>query len=162
MLGYFRSLSYILISEKYFSTTNQPKIIKYRVINETSINNLRDSISKYNFAEILQTENLDFAIEKLDEILLSQFNQHCPILSKKLTRKDKEKPWINSHIKRLLTIRRNAYLTRKQNPENLSFDQFKRLRNFVTGKINESKKTYFSNLFKEIKGNMKKNLDSAE
>ena len=139
-----------------FSTTNQPEIIKYRVINETSINNLRDSISKYNFAEILQTENLDFAIEKLDEILLSQFNQHCPILSKKLTRKDKEKPWINSHIKRLLTIRRNAYLTRKQNPENLSFDQFKRIRNFVTGKINESKKTYFSNLFKEIKGNMKK------
>ena len=75
-------------------------------------------------------------------------------IKKKISRKDRDKPWITSHIKYLINERQKKYKEKLQNSvTQVEFNQF---RNYVNRQITGSKKIYFDNLFKEIKSNMKK------
>ena len=82
------------------------------------------------------------------------FNQYCPIITKCVTQKDKEKPWINANIKRLIRSRENDYVSYKRGL--ISFVFYKQFRNYVSKQITEAKKLYLSNLLDSIKSNMKK------
>ena len=104
-----------------------------------------------NFINI---ESIDVAIEQLDAIIIQYFDVHCPIITKKITNKDNEKPWINSYIKTLIKNRENYYKLFKSN--RITPDFFKHYRNFVSRKIVESKKGYVSALLGDIRTNMKK------
>ena len=137
-----------------FSHSNEIEIIRYRVINEITLYNLASDLENYNFDEILCLPSLDDAVNKLDDTLLAYFNAHCPIITKRVTRKDREKPWINGHIKRLIKTRQQNYHLYKQG--NISLEEWRYFRNYVSKQIIESKKLYFSNFLKSIKNNMKK------
>ena len=139
--------------QNLFSNASGAEIIKYRLINETTLDNLANSLSTHNFDEIMNSSTLDIAIEKLDEIILCCFNQHCPIITKRITRKDREKPWITSNIKRLIYSRENAYISYKRGL--ISFVYYKQFRNYVSKQITMAKKQYLSDLLKSIKSNMK-------
>ena len=138
------------------SNSNENERIQYRIINDLTLSNLRNSMATRDFSEVLQSDDLDFAMEKLDQILLSEFNQHCPILSKKITKKDRMKPWINYRIKNLMKFRTNKYISFKRDPRLTTWEDFKLIRNYVTKQIVDAKKLYFSNLFNLIKNDMKK------
>ena len=136
------------------STQNQSEYIKYRLITEHTINNLRNALAVYDFTHILQSDNLDVAMHDFYKLVLTEFNNHCPILTKKITKRDRQKPWINNFIKQLINTRQffyNLYVTNE-----ITFESYKRFRNFVTNKIKESKYDYFDNLLKQVKNNMKK------
>ena len=61
--------------------------ISYRLINESSVENLCNSLSNVDFTLVLQTDNIDFSIEKLDSIILEHFNLNCPIGTKNISKK---------------------------------------------------------------------------
>ena len=163
-LGYHSGLLYWDISDHYpifafiknvFSVSNETGYVKFRILNETTIENLRYSVANLDFTDIMRSDDLNLSIEKLDEILLSQYNQHCPILSKKITMKDKEKPWLNNNfLKSLIRNRQNRYKLYKRN--RITHEEHKIYRNYVNKQITEAKKKYFSNLLKEVRHNMKR------
>ena len=120
-------------ANKLLTTQNKPETIRYRLITEATINNLRNSLAIHDFTRILQSNDLDFAMQELDNLLISEFNTHCPILTKKITKRDRKKPWINDFIKRLITARQIYY--RLYMDDEISHDDYKSFRNFVTNKI---------------------------
>ena len=136
------------------SNQNQPETIKYRLITEATISSMRNSLAIHDFSLILQSNDLDFAMQELDNLLISEFNTHCPILTKKITKRDRKKPWINNSIKHLITFRQIYYKLYMNNE--ISHDDYKIFRNYVTNKIKESKNFYLDNLLKQVKNNMKK------
>ena len=138
----------------FFSSQNETEYISYRLINEHTIANLFNAISDIDFSCILQSDNVDLSIEVLDKMLLDNFNQHCPIIRKKITKKDREKPWINNSLKRLILNRQNHFRWYKNGI--ISHECYKRIRNQVTNQLNESKKIYFHNLLYQSKNNMRK------
>ena len=119
------------------SSSRNDNVISYRLINESSIENFCNSISIVDFTHVLQTDNIDFAIEELDAIILDHFNLNCPVVTKNISKKDREKPWISPNMKRLISMRQRYSMMRKINL--ISFECYKGIRNFVTTKLREAK-----------------------
>ena len=149
-----------VILKDIFSTLNETTSIKYRLLNENSLNNFQSELSRYDFSEIINSSNLDFSIEKLDNMLMVTYNQCCPIMEKKISRKDKEKPWVTSHIKLLIHERQKKY--RALGLNRISYEDYKQFRNHVNRQIILSKKNYFQKVFNDVKSNMKKNVESPQ
>ena len=82
--GIFTFLNNVLSS---VSNNNE---ISYRVINESSLKNLCNSLSSVDYAPVLQTDDIDYSIEKLDSISLEHSNLYCPIVTKNISKKDKK------------------------------------------------------------------------
>ena len=70
-----------------FDKNNRIDNISYRLINETTLSNFRNLIATVDFSSVLQTDNLDYAINMLDAIILECYNPHCPIITKKKFKK---------------------------------------------------------------------------
>ena len=128
--------------------------IKYRLCNDTTLDNFAQALYNHDFNNLVYIDNLDTALENLDETIMYYFNIHCPIISKIITNKDREKPWINSYIKYLIKNRENYHKQLRKN--RITPDFFKHYRNFVSKKIVESKKAYITGLLDNLKQNMKK------
>ena len=145
----------IFILVKNMASHNpEPEYIKYRLINDTTLDCLYQSLWEHDFNNLINVESIDIAIEQLDTIIMQHFDIHCPIITKIITNKDREKPWINSYIKTLIKNRENYYKLYKLN--RITFEFFKHYRNFVSRKVTESKKDYLSTLLGDIRTNMKK------
>ena len=137
-----------------FSTQNEIQNISFRLLNDSTIQNLCDSLAAADYSSIFQSNDIDFSIEKLDSMILEHFDAHCPIIHKNITKKDREKPWINDSLKRLIANRQRFFRMYKSNL--ISFEAYKEVRNLATNKLKEAKKTYFQNLLDQSKNNMKK------
>ena len=94
----------------FFSFRSEVETISYRLVNELTISNLRNAFSTTDFTSILQTENIDFAVNMLDSIIQELYDQNCPIITKRITKKDREKPWITDNLKRLISTRQTYRL----------------------------------------------------
>ena len=137
-----------------FSRDPGKETIKYRLINDTTLDKFAEALWNHDFINLDNIDNIDESLETLDETIMHYFNIHCPIISKIITNKDREKPWINSFIKYLMKNRENYYKQFKKN--RITSDFYKHYRNFVSGKIVESKKAYITDLLNNLKQNMKK------
>ena len=83
----------------------------------------------------------------LDSIILECYNLHCPIITKKISKKDREKPWVTDTLKRLITTRHTYYLWSKNGL--ISEECYKQFRNHVTYQLIKS-----SRLFHDFKAYM--------
>ena len=142
------------VIKNIFRRTESSKIIKYRQINEASLEIMKNSLSFYNFDEIMNAYDIDYAIEKLNDIIMSEYNVHCPIVTRKLTNKDCKKPWITNYIKSIIRHKQSSYFRFKSGL--ISHDEYKVIRNRTNSQIKVSKKNYYTNLLYDFKGNMKK------
>ena len=89
----------------------------------------------------------------LDEVVKT----HAPL--KKLTKRDikfRNKPWINSKIKKMMRIRDRILRKLKKNNNQSLIDLYKQFRNRVSVSLNESKASYFYNYFQQNSNKMKK------
>ena len=128
--------------------------IQFRLLNDTTLDNLAQSLWNHDFNNLVDNDDVDVALERLEETIMLYYNIHCPIVTKVISKKDREKPWINSFIKKLIKNRENYYKSFKKNRVTPEF--YKHYRNFVSRKIIEAKKAYLSNLLSDVKRNMKK------
>ena len=143
-----------VVFKNFFDRAESNQIIEYRLLNENTLNNLTNNFSSESFDNILNSDDIDFCIEELDKKILTAYNKYCPILKKRITKKDREKPWITSRIKRLIKNRQNYFYQYKSTF--ITFVQFKRYRNYVSREIVLSKKQYYRDLLNGVKNDMKK------
>ena len=68
-----------------------------RQINDTTINNLKDSIIKHNWDYIYTENTIDYIFNKCNVDLIKLYNDKCPIIQIKDNKKIK-KPWIYSSL----------------------------------------------------------------
>ena len=127
--------------------------IEFRLINDHSLQNLYDSISQYSF-DFVNTLDCDSSLTELNNIIMSEYNRNCPVLCKSVTRRERIKPWITSHIKNLIKRRQNLFKLLIKN--RISRLEYNRFRNYVTTEIRNSKKTYYEALFLSIKTDLRR------
>ena len=89
------------ICQNFFDINSNKSTIKYRLINDISLDSFYESLQTCNFERVLNNNDLDEAFANLDTILHDHLNQFCPIVTKTITKKDRMKPWVNSHLKSL-------------------------------------------------------------
>ena len=146
-------LPVFLIYKNYYNVPiNNSEKITYRLINETTLNNLYSGLLNEN----LHTPNtsIDNQIEHLNSKILENFQRFCPVKTKFLSPKDKLKPWINDSLKRDMKQRNHYFNLYKRNLISNNF--YNSFRNGVTKKIRIAKQKYYDKLFDDIKNNIKK------
>ena len=144
---------FLIYNNLFLDTRNVTETIEYRVITEHSLNNLFNEFSSIDFDFIID-DDIDAVITRLDDYILTTYNSCCPIKTKTLTQKDKEKPWISNDLKINIKRRQNAFVLHKQNK--ISTNAYNRFRNLVTSQIRTAKKSYFHNLLNSVKSDTKK------
>jgi len=146
----------IFIIRKNFSSpivNSSPQVKQYRVINEVSLNNLYNSLASYNWQHIINEENVNDQVNALHNVILNEYNEHCPIKKKTVSPKSATHPWITPDIISNMK-KRQAYLAlyRKNRITKQFYNKF---RNFVTAQIRKSKKDYYNQLFEKYKTDLK-------
>ena len=63
-------------------------------MNEVTLTNFRENLKNYDIERIVRDDNCYFAMNKVDTILNKMFHKPCPIVTRRLKRKDLEKPWV--------------------------------------------------------------------
>ena len=145
----------IFFMQKYVAPNLTPnhKIIKYRLINDYTIEKFANSLLNHNFDELLSENDINKSITEFQNTLLYYYNLNCPIKSKTISPKNDSKPWIDQSIKNQIKTRQNYYLLWKHGK--MSKSEFSSFRNFVTNSIRLRKKNYFIEKLDEFKCNMK-------
>ena len=142
-----------IVLENYFTQPINKMKIDYRLVNDQTLEKLYNKLSGYSY-DFVSALDCETAIEKLHKLILSEYDECCPIISRVINRRDHEKPWINHSIK--------AYISRRQNLFKLFItkvvtrSEYNRYRNFVTDEIRKAKKLYFGDLFIQLRNNIRK------
>ena len=145
----------IFLVYKSILTENVILPVTYQIRNMSSshLSNLYETFDAIDFG-YLEGLDCDDAVKQLHLKILTSYNNCCPIKNKTKSHKDTIKPWINPSIKALIKKRQNLFMLQRQNK--ISTVAYNRFRNLVTSKIRTAKKTYFQNLFNDIKKDTKK------
>ena len=81
--------------------------MKYRLINDSTITNLRQSLLCLDLNHITGSENCTTAKESLAHAVDNTYKLCCPIKSKTLSNKDLKKPWFSREI--ILNIKKRQH-----------------------------------------------------
>ena len=132
------------------------KNIYIRDYSKFSSESFRDDISIQNWNNKYDNINNQFNDFhwRLDECM----NRHAPIKKLSLGEiKLKSKPWITDKIKKMIKFRNKLFACKKRQPNNSNVTElFNKFRNRINREIIKSKKSYFTNYFKDCSSNMKK------
>ena len=136
-----------IIYDNYFQNTDQWSQVRCRCVNVTPLNHLFVKFSSRDFSSILQSDDVNYAIEYIDNALNDDFNECCPIKCKQISYKDQTKPWITPAIKH--NIKKREIMCRLFKLNHISRISYSSFRNSVTTQIRQSKKQYFEKLFRD-------------
>ena len=101
--------------------------------------------------------DLNVNFERFMHDIHSLINKHCP--KKKLNKKAlklRNKPWINSQIRRMMKVRDALFHQFKITNSSTVLAAYKQFRNLIVNEINISKRQYYCQYFDENKSNMKR------
>ena len=128
--------------------------MKYRLINDSTITNLRQSLLCLDLNYITGSDNYcTTAMESLAHSVDNTYKLCCPIKSKTLSNKDLKKPRISREIiSKIKKIHYFALYCHNKIPK----DFYTHFRNFVTGQIRRSKRDYYEHKFNAAKRDIKR------
>lgn len=131
-----------------------PTVLRYRQINDETLNTLYSSLVDFDFGVILGLNDVNDAFVKFNDEIMKFYNLHCPILNKTVSYKALTKPWIDGEVRD--ELRRKDNFLKLWRSGRMSDATYKRLRNNLTKMIRTKKKLYYDNRFNEIKGDIKR------
>ena len=148
-------LPVFLIHRHIFTGREQvaPEVITFRLVNNRTLSQIHTALSQHDFSDIVGCGDVTEAVARLDCVLYEYYNQYCPLITKTISPKDKQKPWITRDIVNEIKRRQNLQVIYKMGK--ISEATFKRFRNYVTAKIRTSKSNYFRAKFGDYKNNIK-------
>ena len=147
-------LPIFIIYESYFETLKlTPKVIQYRLENETTLSTFYHNFSRIDTSDILSETDVDRGAALLNDLILECYNVSVPIKKKTISIKDQLKPWISATVKYNIKKRHHYFSLFKQNK--MSKREYNYFRNLVNCQIRKSKLDYYRRIFSEIKNDLK-------
>ena len=143
-----------IIYNNFFNQSHSAETVEYRLINNITLEKLYSNLENTSFQDVLDCDDCDLSISKLNNIIITQYNLCCPIKTKIIKKKDRDKPWISNSLKNLIKKRQRYFYLLKQGK--LTSVLFKSFKNFVTNQIRLKKKMYYKNLLINVKSDIKK------
>ena len=133
--------------------SNLSSKIEYRLINDTTLGHLYETISSIDFSYLTSYHDTSLAIEELNSIVDDAYRNCCPLKTKIISYKDSLKPWITKEI--LICIKKRQHYFQLYRNKIIPKTTYHNYRNFVTSKIRKAKLQYFENKFNSVKNNIK-------
>ena len=127
--------------------------IQYRLINDITIAQFRQTIASYDFSHIYNLNNCSAALDEMTDIIDDAYKQCCPVKIKTISYKDFTKPWISEEIIASIKKRQKFFLLYRQ--KKISKKTYTNYRNMVTDKIRIAKKVYYEEKFNSVKKDIK-------
>ena len=163
-------LSLFILKRNLFTkkSSQQNTNVKYRLINDSTITNLRQSLLCLDLNHISGSDNytkeyilvnkyifFDYtiAMESLALAVDNTYRLCSPIKSKTLSNKNLKKPRISLEIISNIKKRQHYFALYCQNK--IAKDFYTHFRNFVTGQIRWSRKDYYEHKFNAAKSDIK-------
>ena len=145
-----------IVKHSFFIRQNidQKVNISYRIINESTINNLCETLESHDFSTIIDSENCSASIDNLTKLINDSYQLCCPKINKTISYKNFTKPWIDDQIVKLIKLRQNYYILYCK--KLISKEHYCKFRNYVTFKIRSAKKKYYEQVFNSVKNDIKK------
>ena len=133
---------------------NKLKYKYIRQINDTTINNLKDSIIKHNWDYIYTDNTIDYIFNKFNVDLIRLYNDKCPIIQIKDNTKIK-KPWIYSSLVKCINKKNKLYRNILKNKTTEKFIYYKKYKNILTTLLRKSEYLYYSSKLTNNHNNIK-------
>ena len=137
---------------KVHSNTTHQKLI--RVIKHANKVNFRQQLIDTNWNDLIKNESIDNDCESVISHLNNIFNSTCPLLTIQISNRRLENPWITSGI--IKSSRNKNKLFKDYKIGAVSYEQYCKYRNLFNKIVQQSKKTYYKNIFSNFKHNTKK------
>jgi len=139
------------------SASSLPKSIEYRDFSEDAINKFKDSIQRFNWTHVTDTECAQTAYNNFSATFSHLYNTYFPVLKKKFNKNfHKIEPWMTNG---LLISRRQKILLGKAHLKNrtvINLQCFKDYRNVYNKVVRTAKKLYFEKKLASNQANIKK------
>lgn len=128
-----------------------PRIITCRNYRTYDPNALKKDFSEADFEPLYRINNVNSAWNYLQNILVTNFNKHAPIITKRV--KGSLCPWLVPEIKRVMNNRDQMLRKFRKSKSGSDWDTYKRLRNSCTNLIRKARSEYHQNLLAESRNN---------
>ena len=131
------------------------ELIKFRNFSDENINSFKNNLNEVDWTLVESIDNPDVAYENFSCILNNIFNNNFPIITKHKYVKPFDKPYIDFELKNL--IKQKNKLQKKYAKHPITYaNEYKQLRNKVTGLTRKAKARYFKDKLNSSSGNSKK------
>jgi len=127
------------------SPRNAPKFISYRDFKNIDFVKLTNDARDVDWLPVLQTDDVNTALQIFNQHIIDLFNQHAPVITKRVTRQPA--PWISNEIRRLMADRDSAYRKFKSTNTEADRESYKNLRNRVKQCLRNAKTKYLNTYF---------------
>ena len=112
---------------------------------DTNTNLIQQAINSVDWDTFLDLPDVNLQVSRFNEVILNVMSNFIP--HETIVCDDKDPPWVNQHIKRLLHDNRQIYKSLKCFKNNLILkQQFKNSQEYLNNEIEKSKVNYFKKL----------------
>ena len=112
---------------------------------DTNTNLIQQAINSVDWDTFLDLPDVNLQVSRFNEVILNVMSNFIP--HETIVCDDKDPPWVNQHIKRLLHDNRQIYKSLKCFRNNLILkQQFKNSQEYLNNEIEKSKVNYFNKL----------------
>jgi len=118
------------------------KLISYRDFSNFNIDRVVAQVAEIQWSSVRQMQDVNDIEEFVTSNIKLVFDEHAPVVCKRVTRR--KAPWRNGDIIRLTKIKNKLRNRFWKSRDPLDWDQYKRARNDLNGKIRLAKKQYFA------------------
>lgn len=127
-----------------------PKQIRFqRLLHKIDIDAFTKDLNCIPWDFIITLDSVDSMVETFNDFIMTLFDMHAPI--RKLTIRDKPKPWITDMIKFMMSLRDEALIKAQKDKKDSSKEYYRDLKNFVTASREREKKAYFNTFINKNK-----------
>ena len=120
--------------------------VKFRKFSEINKTRFRERLSALHWEEIFANFDVITAYDQFYTTLFNIFNECFPICKKEIKAIDREKPYINEDIKKLLKEKRRVLKLYNKHPITYG-SSYREIRNKVNSAVQAAKRRYYQNEF---------------
>jgi len=137
----------VICIRKQNHTKYKEKYVTSRNYSRYNQNELKTDLKNTDFSTVINSKNVNEAVERFTKIMNDIFNRHAPLVKKRV--KGKPTPWLDITLKRHMD-RRDKILRKARNTKSeTDWNLYKKLRNFCNNRIRSARKNYHRNMLNE-------------
>ena len=144
----------IACTRKMNNIKYQPSYISFRDFSNYDIDKVNNELLASSWESVYNATSPESAYNNFSSIILNVLNLNAPFISKRV--KGKPSPWLTPEVKRSMNARDSKLRKAHKSEDESDWNQYRRLRNFVTNLINRAKRSFFKDQLSESKKNPNK------
>lgn len=124
----------------------EPKFFTFRDFSKFNYHDFLQDLYSINWGHIYLLENIDEMLQFWNNNLLHLFNIHAPFKTVRATKQPA--PWLTENIKYMIKLKNAAHTRYKKLKTDISWNEYKEMRNFVNRSIKLEKRAYLQFKYK--------------